>query len=615
MQEELQLQNKTKKTVIVFMIISLLVFIFLVVIFFIIYNEKRKIPKEEITRNELAVRGDIISSDKFTLATSKKIYKADIDTRFIDPLKLELFVKLFSIYSKIPEQNIYQKLKNQKKAGALTLSYDIDSKTAKDLKELAFKLRRLGVFKAKELNGSKTLIGLDVVEIGEDRIYSYKQTLTPTLGYITKTLEDNKRRVNGGKGVEFFYNDFLNNFKDGFLKGSRDVLSYISFDKNSVIKERLDGATVELTIPLKLQKHIEMIVDKHQERLLSQEIVVVIMDNNTGEIMSIATTNRYDPNSIKTDEYEKLNIKATEFPFEPGSVLKPIVISMVMDKNRVKMNDLFSAYNKGSLNSRGLYPKGVMKIGRFTINDDHQFSKQLITVEDIVTFSSNIGTLQIAQRINGREYYEGLMNFGFNKPTGIDLPFEKSGIIPSVARLSAGESKGEDNIYKATVSYGHGMTATVMQLIKAYSAFCNNGKVITPQIMKSITSSTGEKYKNTKKEDIEVISPKTANIMKDLLIKTVEKGTGSRAYIEGLEIGGKTGTAKMPDAGKYTKEYISSFFGFANDHMGNSYTIGVTTLKPKGTAWYHYYASESAVPVFKDSIQTLVNLGYLKPKN
>ncbi|MDY0321307.1 MAG: penicillin-binding protein 2 [Arcobacteraceae bacterium] len=615
MAEDLQYKNKAKKTVVLFMFIIGLVFIFLVVVFFIIYNEKRRIPTQEITRNELAVRGDIVSSDSFTLATSKKIYKAYIDTRFLDPQKLELFVKLFSIYSNIPQQNIYMKLKNQKTKGNLVLSHDIDSKTAKDLKELGFKLRRLGVFQSQMINGSKLIIGLSVDEIGEDRIYSYEETLTPALGYITKTLENDKRRVNGGKGVEFIYNEFLNDFKDGILKGSRDVLSYISFDKNSVIKERLDGATIELTIPLKLQKHIEMVVDQHQERLLAQEILVVVMDNKTGQLLTIATTNRYNPNNIQTDDYEKLNIKATEFPFEPGSVLKPIVISMAMDKNRVRMNESFSAYNRGSTNSKGEYPKGSIKIGQYTITDDHQFTKQQLSVEDIVTYSSNIGTLQIAQRLSGREFYNDLVKFGFNQPTGIDLPFEKTGIVPSVARLSAGEARGEDNIYKATVSYGHGMTATIMQLIKAYSAFSNEGKVITPQIMKSITSSTGVKYINKKKDDVQVISPKTAAVMRDLLIKTVEHGTGKRAYMEGLQIGGKTGTARMPDAGKYTKEYISSFFGFVNDYSGNSYTIGVTTLRPKGTAWYHYYASEAAVPVFRETTQTLINLGYLKPKN
>lgn len=359
-----------------------------------------------------------------------------------------------------------------------------------------------------------------------------------------------------------------------------------------------------------------MVLDRHQTRLLSQEIITVVMDNKTGQILTIATTNRYNPNKIQTDDYEKLNIKAIEFPFEPGSVMKPITISMVMDKNRIKKNELFNAYNKGGRNSKGEFPKGSIKIDKFTISDDHQFDKNLLTLEDIVIFSSNIGTLQIAQRLSGREFYNDLVKFGFNRPTGIDLPFEKSGIVPSVGRLSAGESRGDDNIYKATVSYGHGMTATVMQLIKAYSVFSNDGKIIIPQVMKSITTQNGVKYTNTKKEEDQVVSAQTAHKMRDLLIKTVEKGTGRRAYIEGLQIGGKTGTARMPDAsGKYAKEYISSFFGFVDDYSGNSYTIGVSTLRPKGTAWYHFYASEAAVPVFRDTVQTLIKLGYLNPKN
>ncbi len=104
--------------------------------------------------------------------------------------------------------------------------------------------------------------------------------------------------------------------------------------------------------------------------------------------------------------------------------------------------------------------------------------------------------------------------------------------------------------------------------------------------------------------------------MKELLVQTVEEGTGRAAKIEGLEIGGKTGTAQIARGGKYLKQYISSFFGFVNDEHGNSYTIGVTTINPnsKGKYWYYYYASWSAVPVFKEIVQNLVKLNYLIPK-
>ncbi|XPV83928.1 MAG: penicillin-binding transpeptidase domain-containing protein [Halarcobacter sp.] len=103
--------------------------------------------------------------------------------------------------------------------------------------------------------------------------------------------------------------------------------------------------------------------------------------------------------------------------------------------------------------------------------------------------------------------------------------------------------------------------------------------------------------------------------MKRLLIKTVQKGTGGAAQIDGLEIGGKTGTAQVAGGGKYVKKYISSFFGFVNDGE-SSYTIGVTVVDPisRGKYWYYHYAAWSAVPVFKETINNLVKLNYLTPK-
>merc|ERR1711879_91160 len=133
-------------------------------------NGYRRLPSLDTTKKELSVRGDIISSDDFKITTSKKIYKASIDTRHLDEDKKELFIKLFSIYSNIPYKKIAKKINSVKKPGNLVLSYNIDSKTAKNLKELGFKLRRLKVFKSRKVTGGKILRGLSVVESGEKRI-------------------------------------------------------------------------------------------------------------------------------------------------------------------------------------------------------------------------------------------------------------------------------------------------------------------------------------------------------------------------------------------------------------------------------------------------------------
>jgi cell division protein FtsI (penicillin-binding protein 3) len=490
----------------------------------------------------------------------------------------------------------------------------VDSRNAKNLKELSFKLRRLKVFKALKRNGGSILRGLTIEESGEKRLYSYENTLTPIIGYVQK-MEDKKNKttkVRGIKGLERSYNNLLNNSKNGMLKGKRDVLSYISFNKNSIIKGREDGATLVLNIPLKLQKNIELILDKHKKKLNADEIMVSIMDSQTGKILTLATSNRFDPENIKQRDIPSLNVNAIEYQFEPGSIMKPIAIALAMDKGRIKKRELFKAYNTGKkANKKGEFPRGRYKLGRYTIKDDHKFKKHFLTVDDIFIFSSNIGTLQLAQRLSAKEFIQGLHDFGITKKTGIDLPYEKVGKLPSIYQFAAGERDKKDNVYKATVSYGQGMTSNFMQMMKVYSVFNNNGIITTPKLVSYLNLHDMQKIQLQKKEARRVIKEHTAKEIKRLLIKTVTQGTGKAAIIPGIEVGGKTGTANIAGGGKYLKKYISSFFGFANGN-NNRYTIGVTVINPTSTGkyWYYYYASQSAVPVFRDMVQSMIQLGF-----
>lgn len=609
--------NRVKKIVILLALIALALII-LGISVFVTSAKKRDLPSLQTTKKELAIRGNIISSDNFKISTSKKVYKASIDTRYLDKNKKELFIKLFSIYSNIPTKKLRKKINaSLKKPGSLVLSYNIDSRSAKNLKELGFKLRRLNVFKSRKVSGGTILRGLSIIESGEKRQYAYKTTLTPVVGYITKFEEKDKTKVKGIKGLEKSYNNLLNQTKDGVLKGNRDVLSYISFNKQSIIKNREDGANLILNIPLKLQKNIEFILDKHKEKLTADEVIVSIMESSTGKVINLATSNRFDPEHIKKEDIPSLNVNAIEYQFEPGSIMKPVSIALVMDKGRIKKNELFKAFNKGSLpNSKGEYKRGRYKLDRYTIKDDHKFKKHFLTVDDIFINSSNIGTLQLAQRLSAKEFVKGLHDFGMTKKTGIDLPYEKRGIIPRLKQFAAYEKQNKDNIYKATVSYGQGMTATFMQMMKAYTTFNNEGMITTPKIVSHINLHNLENVTLDNNKGKQIIKKRTAKEIKRMLIKTVTHGTGKSAFIKGIEVGGKTGTAQIAGGGRYLKKYISSFFGFAND-ANNKYTIGVTVINPnsKGDKWFYYYASHSAVPVFKDVINSLIQLNYLTAKD
>ncbi|MGB3751318.1 MAG: penicillin-binding protein 2 [Arcobacteraceae bacterium] len=589
----------------ILLLISFISLAFLLLVFSVSRTAKddRNLPSLETSKKDLAVRGDIYSADNFKIGTSQKIYSASIDTRFLDENKKDLFVTLFSLYTDIPKDVILDKLS---KNGYTIISRTINQRVAKELHSLAYKLRRLGVFQSRNINGRRLLNGLSIYETGEERLYPYEDTMTPVIGFVRKkNSEEGTQEVIGVNGLEKEFNTNLNNTENGILKGQRDVLSYILFNKESQIIERKDGEDIHLTIPLKLQRNIELMLDRYKTKFEAEEIMVSVMESDTGKVISLASSNRYNPQKIRQKDIKNLSVNPIEYSFEPGSIIKPISISLAMDKNKIKENELFYAHNKGKTNKKGEYPKGKYKINRYTIRDDHRFTKNYITLEDILIFSSNIGTLIIANRLSAEEFYNGYKKFGLSEKTGIDLPFESKGVIHKLYQYKAGEDKGEDNIFKATDSYGHGITATFMQVLKAYSAFNNDGKVVTPYLVQNDSSNITD----------QVISKKIANKMKHYLIKTVEKGTGKKALIEGLEIGGKTGTANIVENGEYQRKYMSSFFGFVND--GNKkYTIGVTVNDPvsRGKNWYYYYASSSAVPVFREITKILLKLNYLEIK-
>jgi len=559
---------------------------------------ERKMPSYTATINDRSLRGNIISADGYTLSSSQKTYQAVINGASVDPNKKEIFVKLFSIYSNISEEKIHQKFKNKKgkiKKGNIVLSRNITSRYAMQLKSLAYKLRKLGVFRStKNRNGIEILYGLDIVENGEDRRFELKDVMSPILGYVGKKSEGRYTRPEGKKGLERNYNKYITSRKNGYLKGKRDVIGEIIHDKNSVVMKRVDGLDLHLNVPLALQRRIELIVDRMKRYVWASEIMVGVMESQTGRVLSLASTNRYDPEHIVQNDIPSLNPKFSEYPYEPGSVIKPITLAIALDHNVVTPRSWFKTYN------------GRFKIGekRF-ITDDEKFNS--LSVSGIIVHSSNIGISQVSWRLSGKDFRDGMINFGISKASGIDLSRDLSGQIKNEHLLS-------NKMHRANSSYGYGMTATFTQLLKAYSAFNNNGIAMTPRIVDYLQDARGSQYTlEPRVGDLKPIKKKTAKQVHNILVQVVKKGTGKNAIYPGLEIGGKTGTAHIAKHGHYVNEYHSSFYGFANDKKGHKYTIGVLVVKAKAPK--SYFASKSAVPTFRRVLDTLVELDYLEPKD
>lgn len=577
--------NKSKKILALFLVLMFGFIIFLTVMLYTALHD-RDIPSIFSEDTAKAQRGSIISADGFNIATTQKLYKAVVNTRNIDPDKEELFIQLFSIYSGIDPNEIRQRLHTRK--GSVTLSYHISPKEAMYLKTLSFELRRLGVFIEYETpNGDRILQGLNIIESGEARSYPYGKLLTPLLGYPRKMEEEGYTRVYGIKGLEKFFDEELNPQQNKTQKALRDVNGYLILNKQSDVKRQINGLTVKLNIPITLQARVEAVTDRIKEQLQADEIIATVMDSKTGKVLALASSNRFDPNHIRTADYPSLNTNAIEYSFEPGSVVKPIIFSIMLDKGLINPYDMVNGHN------------GRFTMGRKTIVDEHAFS--MISAEDVIVHSSNIGIAQLAQKLNGEEFTEGLKRFGFTHFSGIDLPYEKRGSIPSSAQLN-------NYLYKAITSYGYGMRSNAMQMIKAYNVFNNGGKLINPMVVEALYDDNGRSIPMQVQPPVQVISPATAERMKQILIKTVNEGTGTVAKTPGIEVGGKTGTAHIAKNGQYVNSYHTSFIGFANDTKHN-YTIGITVIEPRTV----YFASITAVPVFKGIVDLMIEEKYLTP--
>jgi cell division protein FtsI (penicillin-binding protein 3) len=595
-----EIQNKAihqrkNKISFLFLLLLLAMSIFLFSVLNTISSDRR-IPSHNSTIHDRSFRGAIISADDYTLSSSQKTYQAVIRGASIDPEKKALFVKLFSIYSGIPEKKILKKFKNRKGKeikGNIILSKTINARSAMQLKALAYKLRKLDVFQSIKINGVEVVYGLDIIENGESRRFPLKDVLSPILGYVGDQSDGRYTRPSGKKGLERAYEKHITSKKNGYFQGKRDVVGAVIHDKNSIKIQRVDGLDLHLNIPLALQRRVELMIDQMKLSIDADEIIVGIMESKTGKVLSMASSERYDPSHIRQKDIAALVPKFTEYPYEAGSVLKPLTVAIALDKKRITPDTWFkTGYKKFDIT------------GGQSVSDDDYFES--LPVTDIIIHSSNIGTSQISWLLTGQEFREGLLKFGLAQKTGIDLSRDLPGSLKPLRLLN-------HKMHRANSSFGYGMMVTFTQLMKAYSAFNNDGLAMAPRLVDYLQDAKGNHYTlEPEIGNVQAISKKAANQIHDILLEVVKRGTGVAAQYPGLEIGGKTGTAHIAKNGRYVREYHSSFYGFANDKEGHKYTIGVLVIRAKKR--YKYFASQSAVPTFRRITDILVELDYLKPE-
>lgn len=583
------MEHKRASVILSIFLILLACFVIFIFIVYVKIVTPRKIPTLQSTKVDTALRGSIFSLDGFEVASSSNLYKASINTQSIDPDKKELFINLFSIYSGIPKSHIETKFRAK---GNVVLSYDLNNSVATNLKKLNLILLRYDVF--REYENAKGIVipkqGLSIEVSGNNRAYPYKSLLEPLIGYVRKGEIDGITRVYGLKGVEKYYNEILASKQDGKIVGKRDVGFNVIIDKEAIKQMRQDGFDVTLSIPLRVQNKLEEILDRAKSRYNVQEVIAGVMDSHSGRFLALATSNRFNPNALREiRDYSSLNLSALERVYEPGSTIKPIIYAILLEKDRIDPTQVIDLEG------------GVYKLRNYTIRDSSILAKG--TPEDILLRSSNIGMVKIAASLSPKEIHTALRAFGFSELSGIDLPYEKRGMIPSVRRLNIEEAT------KATLSYGYGLQTTFMQLMRAYASFSNGGFLPTPRITQYISAQDSQHYNLPTPTPIQILSAHIASKMEDLLIQVVQKGTGKPALVENVIVGGKTGTAKIAKNGEYIDQYNGSFFGFAKD-LKRTYTIGVVVFESH--IQNDYYGGRTAAPIFKEIVEMLVREGYLE---
>jgi len=572
-----------------FMGILILFFIFIFTLGGTILSERETEHKLTNIENK-ALRGKIVSADNYVVSYSEKKFRAEVDSRSIDPKKKNLFIKLFSIYAGLSEREVSSKFISKRGNaihGRVVLTKNIDYRLASDLRSLSYKMSKLDIFRPLNPKKPHLIFGLDILADSETREFPHKSLLTPVVGYMRVDENSDYKRPMGMKGIEREYNSYLEPEKNAQLKAKRDVLGTPLRTATTHEIKRIDGMNLHLNIELSFQKEVEAVLDEMKEQTASQEVMAAVMESTTGKLYALASSERFNPKHILQKNVSALHPKFSEYLYEPGSVIKPLTMAIALDHHKV---DPYKTIPLG----------GKLKVtNTYTISDDEYF--KALYPKGIIMFSSNIGIAKIAWRLTGRELYDGWRNFGLASPSGVDLSKELVGRIKSSSQLN-------HRTHSANMAYGYGMLANFMQLIKAYSAFNNNGVAVTPKIVDFMTDKQNRIYKVPRETtSVQACSAKTANIIKDMLGGTVNRGTGTAAQYDGLEVGGKTGTAHISERGDYVEKYHSSFYGYANDELGHKFTIGVFVIKPKKV----YFASQTAAPTFQKIIAKMVKHKYL----
>ena len=422
-----------------------------------------------------------------------------------------------------------------------------------------------------------------------EEIEKLKELRLPGVGYIGETKRFYPKRElaasvigfvgldnQGLAGIEHQFHSVLKgvSYRKVMVKDARGRIVRAGTEATGVQKKSWD---VKLTVDEVIQFITERELNKQIQKYGAKGGIAIVMDPNQGEILAMADLPEFNPNNFASYPQELYKNKAVTNAYDPGSIFKPIVAAAAIDANVADVEDVFYGEN------------GQIKIGRTRIGEaaNHKFG--WLTLRNIIAKSSNIGIIKVAQKLGEKKLYAYIKDFGFGKKVGIGLPGEAKGKLRSLSKWTP--------LSLASISFGHEISITPLQMTVAMGAIANGGYLVRPRIVQAFLKDGKEQY-HKPLQIKRILSEQTSRKMISILKTAVREGTGKNAAIPGFDVAGKTGTAQKldPDTKAYSQTaYISSFIGFvpADDPK---LVILVMVDEPQGTYW----GGEVAAPAFKE---------------
>ncbi|HEV7362691.1 MAG TPA: penicillin-binding protein 2, partial [Mycobacterium sp.] len=347
----------------------------------------------------------------------------------------------------------------------------------------------------------------------------------------------------------------------------------------------VNGSTVQLTLDDDIQFYVQQQVQQARNLSGAHNVSAVVLDSKTGEVLAMANDNTFDPSQdIGRQGDRQLGNLSVSSPFEPGSVNKVITASSVIEYGLSNPDEV-------------LQVPGSIQMGGVTIHDAWDHGVMPYTTTGVFGKSSNIGTLMLAQRVGPERFYDMVRKFGLGQRTNVGLPGESAGLVPPIDQWSGSTF--------SNLPIGQGLSMTLLQMTDMYQTIANDGVRIPPRIIKATVAPDGTRTEEARPEGIRVVSPQTAQTVRQMLRAVVQKdpmgyqqGTGSAAAVPGYQMAGKTGTAQQinPGCGCYFDNvYWITFAGMATVDNPR-YVIGIMMDNPDRNA--DGTPGHSAAPLF-----------------